>query len=313
MINELITKGMPAFGDTTKILLIEDMAEQRRVFIQALKPLGLKILEAGNAAEARALMNEDNVYLIICDLYLADTSGFELIKEFKQREAFRNTPFIVVTGSEEEADLKKMMELGANDFVRKPISIIEFISRVKAQLRLKRYLEEEKRHAEHFLRTNEQQITQSDVKDELTGIFNKNYCKEYLEKEINRCERYKTGFSTLLIRLESFQNYKENSGELTSSQIIQQLVRLISGNIRKSDVLCRIDENDLLVIFNQTEYHQAEFPAERIRELMNNDNYLENHSVQVGMGLTAFQIQDTVDSILKRSEKALKKLKNKPM
>ena len=73
--------------------------------------------------------------LILLDLMLPDQSGNDIVKKLRQRSATKRIPVIMVTAKTTELDLIKGLEDGADDYIKKPFSVMELISRVKALLR----------------------------------------------------------------------------------------------------------------------------------------------------------------------------------
>jgi signal transduction histidine kinase/ActR/RegA family two-component response regulator len=104
-----------------KILVVDDRWENRSVIINLLEPLGFEMTEAENGQEGLDKVYELNPELIICDLAMPITDGHEMIKELRQNTSFQNTPIIVSSASVFETDRQKSIDVGADDFLPKPI------------------------------------------------------------------------------------------------------------------------------------------------------------------------------------------------
>lgn len=118
------------------ILIVDDEPDIREVIRFALEGAGFKVLEAGHADDARKIILSDNPELVLLDWMLPGRSGLELAQQLKQRPKTRNIPIIMVTAKTEEADRIKGLDKGeVDDYITKPFSPRELVSRVKAVLR----------------------------------------------------------------------------------------------------------------------------------------------------------------------------------
>lgn len=118
------------------ILIVDDEPDIREVIRFALEGAGFKVQEAGHADEARKIILSDNPDLVLLDWMLPGRSGLELAQQLKQRPKTRNLPIIMVTAKTDEADRIKGLDKGeVDDYIVKPFSPRELVSRVKAVLR----------------------------------------------------------------------------------------------------------------------------------------------------------------------------------
>jgi DNA-binding response OmpR family regulator len=120
-----------------KILIVEDdsaIVELVSLCLRVSWP-DSRILFTGLAQEGTELAERENPDLIILDLGLPDKSGLELLKEVRGHS---NVPIIILTVRDEESDVVRGLELGADDYITKPFRQMEFVSRAKALLRRQR-------------------------------------------------------------------------------------------------------------------------------------------------------------------------------
>ncbi len=114
-----------------RILVVEDEPAIAESVAYALRRDGFDSVTAGDAA--RAELSAREAHLIVLDLMLPDGSGFELLS--KWRHAGLETPVIVLSSRDDEADRIAALESGADDYVTKPFSPREVVARVRAVLR----------------------------------------------------------------------------------------------------------------------------------------------------------------------------------
>ena len=117
------------------ILIVEDEPDIREVIRFAMEGTGFRLLEAGQADEARKLMQSEEPDLILLDWMLPGHSGLELAHQLKQNPKTRAIPIIMVSARGEAEDRIRGLETGADDYITKPFSPREMVARIKAVLR----------------------------------------------------------------------------------------------------------------------------------------------------------------------------------
>ncbi len=121
-----------ADSSNTKILVIEDEERMARFVRLNLEQDGFQVSEALNGREGLDKLRTFMPDLVLLDVMLPDLDGFELLKMIREID---NVPVIMLTAKSEEEDKVRGLELGADDYVTKPFSPRELVSRVKAVLR----------------------------------------------------------------------------------------------------------------------------------------------------------------------------------
>lgn len=114
-----------------KIMLVEDNESIIMGLEYLLCQEGYETLTARRASEAERIMSKESCDLILLDISLPDGNGFELCKKIKQNSQI---PIIFLTASEEESDVVKGLDMGADDYVIKPFRNRELVSRIKRVL-----------------------------------------------------------------------------------------------------------------------------------------------------------------------------------
>ena len=117
---------------SVKVLLVEDEKSIADGIIYNLKNEGLKVTHVDDGKIAIDIFNEEHFDLIILDIMLPEVSGLEICKAIRKSS---NVPIIMLTAKDDENDKISGLEMGADDYITKPFSVKELISRVKAVLR----------------------------------------------------------------------------------------------------------------------------------------------------------------------------------
>ena len=121
--------------DQPKILVVEDEPSQREVLAYNLKAEGFLVISADNGEDALFLVEEEEPDLILLDWMMPNLSGIEVCRRLKSRDETRAIPIIMVSARSEEVDKVRGLEIGADDYLVKPYSVIELIARLRTQMR----------------------------------------------------------------------------------------------------------------------------------------------------------------------------------
>lgn len=116
-----------------RILLVDDNDKIRKLMEIYLKRDAFEVLQAENGTEALSVLDKHSVDLIVADIMMPEMDGYELTEQL--RGAGFTMPILMVTAKETYADKKKGFEMGADDYMTKPIDMDEMLLRVKALLR----------------------------------------------------------------------------------------------------------------------------------------------------------------------------------
>ena len=117
------------------IYIIEDDDSIREIEELALINAGHKVLGFSCAKDFYDQMNDVIPDLCLVDIMLPDESGNEIVKKLRKNPETKKLPVIIVTAKTTELDLVRGIEDGADDYIKKPFSVMELISKVKALLR----------------------------------------------------------------------------------------------------------------------------------------------------------------------------------
>lgn len=127
------------------IYIVEDDSNIREIETIALKNSGHIVCAFEKARDFYKKLDEVEPDMILLDVMLPDESGYDIVKKIRKNPATKNIPVMMVTAKTTEMDMVKGLDDGADDYIKKPFSIMELITRVKALLR--RTIPEENKYA----------------------------------------------------------------------------------------------------------------------------------------------------------------------
>ena len=119
---------------TETVLVIEDDAELRRLYADALTGAGFTVVDVASAAEALDLLSRPGPGLVLCDQCLGGMSGLELLREMGKRSI--DVPLLMISGSTDVRQAVDALRLGAVDFLVKPISVKDLVTAVKSHIEI---------------------------------------------------------------------------------------------------------------------------------------------------------------------------------
>lgn len=115
-----------------KILVVEDEAKILEVVTSLMEKQGYEVYQAEEGKQALEIFNNNEISLIILDLMLPDISGEEICMKIREKS---RVPIIMLTAKIDEANLLRGLDIGADDYITKPFSLMELVARVKVILR----------------------------------------------------------------------------------------------------------------------------------------------------------------------------------
>ena len=126
------------FKDQPRILIVEDEPAQLEILAYNLESDGFFVSRARDGEEALLVIREDVPDVIVMDWMMPHLSGIEVCRRLKSNPETRSIPVIILSARSEDEDKVRGLEIGADDYVVKPYSVVELMARVRTQLRRSR-------------------------------------------------------------------------------------------------------------------------------------------------------------------------------
>ncbi|EAY57125.1 MAG: Diguanylate cyclase/phosphodiesterase [Leptospirillum rubarum] len=150
--------------------------------------------------------------------------------------------------------------------------------------------------------------------DPLTGLHNRRYFNEMIGYEIQRSERHGHKFCLLMIDLDNFKDVNDSYGHLDGDRVLNQLGKIVTGTVRKGDIVCRFGGDEFVVLLSETSLSGGCTLAETVREAIQTWSFgttdRGSFHVTVSVGIVAYpqdgnQIEDLLaglDLVLYRAK-----------
>ncbi|MBE9169069.1 response regulator [Pleurocapsales cyanobacterium LEGE 06147] len=129
-------------GQPRKILVVDDIWENRSVIVNLLEPLGFEMIEAENGQDGLDKIAQLKPDLVITDIAMPGVDGYEMLAQIRQNSQWQNIVIIVSSASVFDSDRQKSLDAGANDFLPKPIQANSLLTALQKLLQLEWVYEE---------------------------------------------------------------------------------------------------------------------------------------------------------------------------
>jgi two-component system cell cycle response regulator len=134
---EFMAQGEANSSDAAiSILLVDDNEQNLELMAAYIEELGCQMHMARDGVEALEQVSAQRPDLILLDVMMPRMSGFQVCKKLKSDEATREIPIVMVTALSEVSDVEHAVDVGADDFLSKPVNRLELLTRVRSLLKL---------------------------------------------------------------------------------------------------------------------------------------------------------------------------------
>jgi two-component system, chemotaxis family, response regulator WspR len=320
------------FKEEFTILVVDDQLTNIKLIIGMLKKTGelYKLEQALDGRSALRIAEMKGPDLIIMDWEMPKLSGIETIKLLKENERTRNIPVIMATGVMTSSEnLRKAMNAGAVDYIRKPIDHVELSARVHSALLLGESKKEIKRRKKELENLNEtlfllndtleeknQELYKAVITDSLTAVYNRGYLMEFLSKEFSRCKRHGLPLSCAMMDIDYFKGINDNHGHLVGDCVLKKLAAQVKGIIRHEDIYGRYGGEEFLLILPNSSEESSRIAAEKIRFNIENtpfscDGMTLDIRISIGVADNNIGKPKTADQLVNQADKALYEAKHR--
>jgi len=291
------------------ILLVEDSQTAKAVLAKNLSE-NYQLVEAKDGEEAWQLLAVDErIEVVITDINMPRMTGHQLLVKIRKSQETRiaNIPVIVMTTADGNVDKNLAFLNGANDFLTKPIDVMELQARVNVHHKLARTIRE--------LEASRHALVEQASTDPLTHLRNRRSFYEQGTQQVASARRYRSELSVLLLDIDHFKRVNDRHGHQAGDEVLVRIAALLSVVVRDGDVVARVGGEEFAVLLPETNRLGAAVLAERIRAQIAKEEIHTGGAripVTTSVGVATFGTDhaDTFDEFLAVADKRLYLAKN---
>jgi diguanylate cyclase (GGDEF)-like protein len=267
------------------VLIVDDSETIRKTVVTTLEiaRAGDRFLVAASATEALKLMAEHDVSLVLCDIEMPEVDGFSFLRLKRSNPDLADVPVIMVTVRDNVNAKVRGLSEGASDYLTKPFDAQELAARVRIHLQIKALQDELKRRNARL-----EELSRTDA---LTGLANRRHFMELLESEVERCKRYSSCASLILLDVDHFKTINDTFGHPIGDRVLSRVGLILSTLLRKCDSAARYGGEEFVLLLPETPTAGACVVAERCRTAIETNafEYLDSRvRVTASLGVATF-------------------------
>lgn len=279
------------------ILAVDDAKDTLMLLEFDLAEEGYQVFTADSGEVALKILAEQNIDLILLDMYMPGISGLAMLQKLKAHPVLANISVIMLSASDDEDQIVAALEFGADDYVTKPYIPKVLLARLRTSLRLL----EKTLELESLAKT-----------DFLTGINNRGCFDDLAHKAVSLAKRNELPIIIAMLDIDFFKAVNDNYGHDAGDKVLIKFAEVMSECFRDYDIIGRVGGEEFSVCMPNTSAENATIACDRFREMLENtqilltDNQAESITVTVSIGLSLGQgAEISLDDLLKKADISL--------
>lgn len=284
-------------GSKPLVLIVEDIAVNSQIIKWCIHDkFDSLCVESGE--ECLELINNGTLPdLILLDVTMPGIGGHETCRRLKKEKKSADIPIIFITALAECGDEKLGFDLGAVDYITKPVNPAIVRARIQTHITMKLQRDELNRLAFY---------------DQLTGLYNRHWLLEVANDKVNESLRNITELWLLMIDIDNFKSINDTHGHAVGDLILQKVANNLKSGIRSHDTVSRFGGEEFIVLFSHCNKINT---LKKANKLIKKIEALKPNGivVTISIGISSLLLDDDNDdliSLLKRSDDALYQAKN---
>ena len=297
-----------------RLLIVDDISDNRAILTRRFQRRGFEVVEADSGFAAIELINRESFDLVLLDVMMPGIDGIETLKRIRSQQSASALPVIMVTAKSESNNIVDALELGANDYVTKPVDFAVALARVNTQISRKRAEQqvasanEELRKANEDLERRVEERTsrlidanqrlkveiadreESQARsqylayhDSLTGLGNRLLFKEQLVEALKDVSVTPHPLAVLFLDLDGFKAVNDTLGHSVGDLLLKSIATKLRDILPRTDRIARLGGDEFAILqISATQPGSSIALAEKIIEVVGQPNSIDGHDVTVG-------------------------------
>lgn len=238
------------------ILIVEDQDFEAEKFADTLGAENHIVTRARTGFEAMDYITQYPFDMIMVSLNM-DEDGLRLISHLRSNERTRSVPIVMVGTEHDLPRIAQGLEIGAHDYVVRPVDRNELKARTRTQIRRKAFQDK--------LKANYEVSLSMALTDTLTGMYNRRYLNVHLEKLLSQEGDQRKPIAVLLFDIDHFKSVNDTYGHAVGDEVLVAFANRLKGRLRTFDILARTGGEEFVAVLVDVSVEKACYIAERLR------------------------------------------------
>ncbi|MDY0117649.1 MAG: diguanylate cyclase [Sulfurimonadaceae bacterium] len=277
------------------ILVVDDSVVFRKQMQKMLENMFFKVITVAHGEEALGMLEvNNNISLVLTDHYMPVMQGLELTVEIRKIYSKNDLGIIAVSSNNDDEVTALFLKNGANDYIYKPFSKEEFSCRVNNSIEA---LE------------NIHTITNHANRDYLTGLYNRRYFFEDMEKYFLDATARSESFAIAMIDIDNFKIVNDTYGHDTGDKVISHLADMLRGNLKSNnDLVARFGGEEFCIALKNISQNKAIEVLEHIKKEVEKSHLLAENGDEIRFTISigvAINPEDTLEDTIGQADMLL--------
>ena len=283
-----------------KILIVDDRKVNVLLLEQMLGGAGyVCVASTMNPDEVCQLHRKNRYDLILLDLEMPGTDGFQIMEGLKEVETDGYLPVLAVTAH--PAHKLRALQCGAKDFISKPFDLAEVLMRVHNMLEVRLLHEAARNHGK--------MLESLALKDPLTGLANRRLLAERMSMALVHARRNKSTMAVVYLDLDGFKQINNTLGHGAGDALLKMVAGRLVATVREEDTVARLGGDEFIIaLWHVSGTDDAATVALKVIEAVSQPYGIEGHTVSIttsaGVGIYPVHGEDA-DTLMKSADLAL--------
>lgn len=287
------------------ILVLDEDVDTLELMLEPLRWEGYDVRGLSSPKEAREFLNYWKPQMIIIDPEFSDEDGLKFLTSLS--DYLDTTSLMIVSANTSSEQIAQCLDMGASDYIVAPFVPLEFLSRVRAQLRFRDAKEE-------LVEANQKLLELVDI-DDLTGLFNMRSIFQKLEFEMERGKRFNRAVTVVMIDMDRFKTVNDGHDHLFGSFVLSEVGKIIKASTRNVDIPARYGGDEFLIVLSETPLSGVEHFCERLRKRVEQTTFSQGKDMiqmTLSIGHASANGSEVISAkeLVRRADSALYQAKN---
>jgi two-component system cell cycle response regulator len=291
-----------------QVLLVADEYGPSQRIVDTLSEEGYSVEHSTSIDDATIKALDGDVHLILVDDRVGGNDVLRFCSQLRSSGVTRHSPILIMLDDGDTERLAKVLDLGVNDYLKRPVNKNELTARAKTQIRRKQF-------EDNLSQQYEKSLTVA-VIDSLTGLYNRRYLETLFEELSSDLRGGGKPISLLIMDVDHFKAVNDDHGHAAGDEVLRGLAQRVLSGIRGFDTAIRLGGEEFVMLMPNVDGRSAVIAANRLREMIDVtpfeiDDKGQTLKVTMSIGVATGAADEIgLNDLLERADQALYTVKN---